>query len=205
VWLAGTDYRDGSALWYALSNPLYSRFLPIAEPAFVAMKPLLSVLTRMTLWWEIAFAFMLPFRKLRLVALAFGLFVHGGIFVLMTIEWWGPLMMLSYFAFVPGRALDRLWARQLRSVRARLWDERLQLEYDPTDTAAVRWVAAIATTDAFRLVHVVAAPDRAARLRLTRRGDGVEVPIAALRPVLPIWAAITTRTPPRSVERNPVA
>jgi hypothetical protein len=192
----GTDYHDGTALGYALANPVYSRFHGIAAPLFVAMAPVLALLTHITLWWELAFAFMLPFRRLRTVALVIGLFVHGGIFVLMTIEWWGPLMILSYLAFVPGRALDRVWMRQVRQARRARWPDRLRLEFDPGNPDVVRWVAAIATTDCFRLVHVVPAPDLASRWRLTRRADGAAADTAALRRVLPLWARLTVRDAP---------
>jgi hypothetical protein len=189
----GTDYHAGTALGYALANPVFSRFHSFAAPLFRALAPVLAVLTKITLWWELAFAFMLPWRRLRIVALVVGLFVHGGIFVLMDIEWWGPLMMLSYFAFVPGRALDRIWARQVRQARATRWPDRLLLEFDPADAVVVRSAAAIATSDAFRLVRVVPSPGLETRWRLTRRADGTPADSAALHRVLPLWARFIVR------------
>lgn len=195
----GHDYGDGTALWYALDNPVYSRFWPWAQPLFAALAPLLAALTVVTLYWELAFAFMVPFRRLRPLALGTGLFVHGGIFVLMMIEWWGPLMMLSYFAFVRGRTLDRIWAKQLRSARAQRWDARLRLSYDPGDAALVRWVAALVSVDLFRLIEVV--PDESGRWRLQRRSDGAVIEPDAvpgvLRRALPVFAIVRgSPTPP---------
>ncbi len=193
--LHGTDYADGSALSLALANPTFSRFA-FAAPLYLAIAPALSLLTRITLYWEVAFAFMVPFRRLRPVALGIGLFVHGGIFALMTIEWWGPLMMIGYLSFVPGRALDRLWVRQLRSVRARRWPQRLRLEYVPSDGAVVRWVADIVRADAFRLVHAVPVEALAGGWRVLH-ADGTVADAQTLRRALPLWAFVIARARPR--------
>ena len=65
----GVDYHAGLALWYALVNPVHSRFYPLAVPLYQAVFPVLKVATIITLWWELAFAFMVPFRRLRWLAL----------------------------------------------------------------------------------------------------------------------------------------
>ncbi len=187
----GTDYHDGTALWHALSNPVYSRWLDVAEPLYAAGGSVLAALTVMTLWWELAFAFMVPFRRLRPIALGLGVFVHGGIFVLMDIEWWGPLMLLSYLAFVDPRRLHGLWLRQVRETRERWWDRRMTLTFDPADTTARGFADRVAALDVYGLVQLRPDPTQEGR-RLVRRHDGYEVPVAehagSIGAVLPRWA-----------------
>lgn len=152
----GSDYHEGTALWFALANPTYSRFYVLAEPVLSSVAPVLAVLTLMTLWWELAFAFMVPFRLSRRVALSIGIFVHGGIFVAMQIQFWGPLMLLSYLGFVSGRGIHRLWIRHLRETRDKRWDQRLVLRYNPQNTAADALAARVRALDSFGLIRCVA-------------------------------------------------
>lgn len=194
----GTDYHEGTALWHALANPVYSRWLDVAEPLYAAGASVLAALTVMTLWWELAFAFMVPFRRLRPVALGIGVFVHGGIFVLMDIEWWGPLMLLSYLAFIDPRRVHKLWLRHVRETRERWWDRRLTLTFDPGDAEAKDFAERVAALDAYGLVRRVADADRDGR-RLVRRHDVYEVPasehLASIAAVLPRWARPWLRRP----------
>jgi hypothetical protein len=98
----GTDYSDGSALWYALGNPTFSRFYPFAMPLFEVITGPLVIMSKLTLWWELAFAFLVPFRRLRPWVLGYGVVVHGGIWVMLKIEFWGPIMLISYLALIKG-------------------------------------------------------------------------------------------------------
>ncbi|MBV1857235.1 MAG: HTTM domain-containing protein [Nannocystaceae bacterium] len=154
----GSDFHEGTALWFALANPTYSRFYVVAEPALSSVAPVLAVLTLVTLWWELAFAFMLPLRSTRRVALVVGLFVHGGIFVAMQIQFWGPLMLLSYLSFVSGRGVHRLWIRHVRETRDKRWPHRIVLRYDPTQTAGETLAARLQALDSFGLIRCV--PER---------------------------------------------
>ncbi len=182
----GTDYHEGTALWLAVANPTYSRFFGL-EPLYAAIAPLLAIGTRITLWWEMALPFMLPFRPTRIVALGFGVIVHGAIFVLLDIEWWGPLMITSYLAFVDARPIHRLWLSQVRAVRTRRWDDRLCFEVADEDAAARRLATAAAAIDPFGLIAVRRA-DGASRLVRRSSGDVVarEAWRAELAAVLPM-------------------
>ncbi len=151
----GADYHEGTALWFALANPTYSRFYLVAEPVLSSVAPVLAVLTLVTLWWELAFAFMMPFRLGRRVALSIGLFVHGGILVAMQIQFWGPLMLLSYLSFVSGRSIHRFWIRHLRETRDKRWSQRLVLRFDPGDGSAESLAARLQALDSFGLIRCV--------------------------------------------------
>lgn len=154
----GSDYHEGTALWFALANPTYSRFYVIAEPVLSSSAPLLAVLTIVTLWWELAFAFMMPLRVTRRAALGMGLFVHGGIFVAMQIQFWGPLMLLSYLSFASGRGVHRFWIRHVRETRDKRWPQRLVLRYDPAEAVAESLAARLRALDSFGLIRCVPEP-----------------------------------------------
>jgi hypothetical protein len=187
----GVDYEEGLALWYALVNPVHSRFYPAAVPLYEAVFPVLKIATVITLWWELAFAFMVPFRRLRTVALLTGLVVHGGIYFLLEIEWWGPLMMMSYLAFVSGRSLHRLGLRAIRDLRSTRWKNRLRLLYDPADARALELATRIATFDPMRMVALEAAPGIDGGTELSRREDGSAVAPEGMRQALRAAVPIT--------------
>lgn len=176
----GTDYHEGTALWLAVANPTYSRFF-VLEPLYAALYPFLVLGTKITLYWEMALPFMVPFRRTRIVALGFGVMVHGAIFLLLDIEWWGPIMITSYLAFIEPRPLHRLWLGQLRAVRSRRWDERLRFEVATGDEDARRLARAACAIDPYGLVSVVEAPHES---RLVRRSSGDEVERDAWRPAV---------------------
>lgn len=152
----GVDYHEGVTLWYALVNPIVSRFYPWAYSIYIALYPMFKVATIATLWWEIALPWMLPFRRLRVIALAMGVVVHGGIAVLLQIGWWGPLMLVSYLAFLSGRPFERVHLLQIRQRRAQVpRSERATIEYDPNELRAAELVARVVAVDHARLVRVV--------------------------------------------------
>jgi len=183
----GSDYHEGTALWFALANPTYSRFYPVAEPVLSSVAPVLAFLTLVTLWWELAFAFMMPLRVSRRVALGIGVFVHGGIFVAMQIQFWGPLMLLSYLGFVSGRGVHRLWIRHVRETRDKRWSRRLVLRFDPAQAVDEALVCRLQALDSFGLIRCV--PERGVESSWTlASGDAVpESEVAArVRRVLPL-------------------
>ncbi len=186
----GTDYHEGTALWYALANPTYSRFDPLLEPVFATAAPVLALLTIVTLWWELAFAFMVLFRRSRTLALGIGVFVHGGIFVALQIQFWGPLMLLSYFSFISGRSVHRLWLRHVRETRDKRWNQRITFAYDPDAPLQAALARRVAALDAFGLVRRTPRHGETPRWF---RGDtretiaDAEVP-SAVRALLPIAA-----------------
>jgi hypothetical protein len=151
----GIDYHDGSALWYGLVNPATSRLYPWGFPLYRAIYPVLELSTFFTLWWELLFPFMVPFRRLRPIALWGGVFVHGGIAVFMQVGWWAPIMLLSYLAFVSGRPFARVRLANLRQRRTQVARaQRVELSYDEGDARAVQLAARIAAIDDARLIRL---------------------------------------------------
>ena len=108
-------WRNGSAVHYVLETNVYHRF-PVLLPA--TFDWVIPVLTYGTLFWELAFAFLLLFGPTRRVAIALGILLHVG--MLLTIEI-GPfhwVMLASYLAFLDPRTVST-FALQLRNQEPR--------------------------------------------------------------------------------------
>lgn len=150
----GHNWHEGTALWYGLVNPMYSRFNPAGEPLADALVPLLTVMTWITLYWEFAFPVLVPFRWGRRIALGFGVLIHGGIAVFLDIQWWGPVMLIGYLAFVPARRLLAMELRLLRWGRARMSSRAVRLTFDPGRERDLQRAAWIGAADRFGLVRL---------------------------------------------------
>jgi hypothetical protein len=120
----GTTWRvDGTALYYALSNP-YNRHFAISQVLAAVQPWVLRPMTFATLAWEIAFG---PFvalhwlrgalgrprwlPDLRLLFLGFGIAVHIGIQLMMYVAFFSPLAIASYLAFLRPDEARRALAR----------------------------------------------------------------------------------------------
>lgn len=181
----GVDYYEGTTLWYAVVNPVTSRFHPWAYPIYGATYPILQAATIVTLWWEVAMPWMLLVRPLRTIGLWIGVVVHGGIAVLLQIGWWGPLMLVSYLSFFTGRPFERLRVALVRRRRARVpRAERATFEYDTNDAPAAEVAARIATSDGARLVRLVPSRGQATLVVGERRVASRTEAIAVLRRLL---------------------
>jgi hypothetical protein len=90
-------WRDGSAMHYVMNNLIFRRF-PIDPPTWV--DPLLTLLTYVTLAWELAFPFMLFNRYTRRAVLLLGLVMHVGMWSVMEIGPFSWVMISSYVAFI---------------------------------------------------------------------------------------------------------
>jgi vitamin K-dependent gamma-carboxylase-like protein len=90
-------WRDGSAMHYVMNNLIFRRF-PIDPPAWI--DPVLTLVTYMTLAWELAFPFMLFNRHTRRAILLLGLAMHIGMWSVMEIGPFSWVMIASYVAFV---------------------------------------------------------------------------------------------------------
>lgn len=96
-------WRDGSAVHYVLETNVYHRF-PALLPA--TLDWVIPVLTYGTLFWELAFAFLVLFRPTRRLVIVLGILLHVG--MLLTIEI-GPfhwVMLASYLAFLDPRTVS---------------------------------------------------------------------------------------------------
>ena len=118
--LGGPTWRDGSTIHYVLNLNTYQRF-PGTLP--VALDPLLTLGTYLTLFWELTFGFMLLNRWTRRVALLFGVALHVGLWVSMELGTFSWVILASYIAFVDPQTVSNLWARLRFSSRSRQSDE----------------------------------------------------------------------------------
>ncbi len=111
----GSQWWAGTALTYALAAPHFQR-LPALSDALarsgVAQLGFM-VATWLTLAWEAAFPVLVWFRRSRPLMLWAGVFVHGGIFLLMTVGSFSPASLWAYLAFVNHRWLGDLVRRVL--------------------------------------------------------------------------------------------
>jgi hypothetical protein len=95
--MKGTRWWDGSALWDVLSIGNMQRF----DLSFVAHVPfLLAASVYVVLIWEIYFPALIWLRRFRLPMLAFGVFMHIGIYLFMNLPSFGFMMMALYLLFL---------------------------------------------------------------------------------------------------------
>lgn len=117
---------QGTAIYYSLVNP-YNRHFDLG-PMLAALQPyVLRPATWAVLVWEVAFGgFVLlhwlreRWRKipdLRWLFLGFGVLMHTGIQVMLYVEWFTPLTLASYFAFLRPDEAKRLVQRLTRRRR----------------------------------------------------------------------------------------
>lgn len=112
----GSAWVDGHALAWAWRAGDVAR-LPL--PMFVYDSLLWSaVLSYVTIIGELALAILLWNRRARPYVVAFGLLLHLGIEVTMTVGFFGLTICAMYLAFVEPRTAER-WMGRLRSLRQR--------------------------------------------------------------------------------------
>lgn len=108
--LTGDQWRQGSALYYVLSNNSYARF-PMPPPAY-AMS-ILTMGTYGTVLWEIAFPALVLFRRTRPLALLAGVVLHLGMWVTMELGPFPWVMLAGYVSFLEPGTLKSLVTRIL--------------------------------------------------------------------------------------------
>ena len=107
--LFGPVWRDGSGVFYALSNNVFHR-APVAIP--VEATTLLAAATYATLLFELAFPVLLLTRPTRRFALAVGVMLHIGLWLTLELGLFSWLMVASYLAFLDPHSVPRFkWAR----------------------------------------------------------------------------------------------
>lgn len=101
--LKGSRWWDGSALWDVLSIGNMQRF----DLSFVSHFPiLLAGAVYVLLLWELYFSALIWVPRLRLPMLAFGVFLHIGIFVFMNLPCFGFMMISMYLLFLKGEEVE---------------------------------------------------------------------------------------------------
>jgi hypothetical protein len=120
-------WSDGSAVHYVLESNVYRRFPYELPVSFDALVPLL---TYGTLFWELAFAPLVLFKRTRPVALAAGVLLHLGMLLTIEIGPFHVVMLASYLAFLDPRTVPTL--------PKRLWDRKRDHSLAGADIRAVR-------------------------------------------------------------------
>lgn len=114
---------DGTAIYFSLVSP-YNRHFDLTYPLAVLQPYVLRPITWVVLVWEVGFAGFVAthwlrerWRRipdLRWLFLGFGVAMHVGIQAMMYVEWFTPLTLASYLAFLRPEEARRLVARLLR-------------------------------------------------------------------------------------------
>jgi hypothetical protein len=115
------QWRDGTAVHYAVSSNLFHR-LPAAIPP--SLEPVATAATYLTLVWEIAFGVMLLHPWTRRIALIIGIALHVGMGLVMELGTFSLVMLASYVAFLNPERLSLHWITALRRAK-RAATERL--------------------------------------------------------------------------------
>lgn len=116
--LMGGVWRDGSAVHYTTTQNVYGRIFN-AHPPPVGLDWIFTLLTYLTLAWELAFPFLLWNRMTRRLALLVGIGMHLGVWATMEVGPFSWMMLASYLAFIEPDRVPQVLARVLRPDRAR--------------------------------------------------------------------------------------
>jgi len=108
---SGSLWVQGTAAYYAMNNPIFSRF----SMEWLNQAPfLVNVLTWGTVFIELSVPFLLWFRKTRLLAIALVIMLQLGIFVTMNIGTFQLLSIAVVLIFLEKSDIEnaRLWLRK---------------------------------------------------------------------------------------------
>lgn len=95
--VVGPAWWDGSALPLALGDHTFSR---LGAPDWTWAQPFFAIGGIAIAWWELLFAALMVNKRTRVPALWFGVAMHAGIFVTMSIGIFSVIMIGGYAAFL---------------------------------------------------------------------------------------------------------
>ena len=102
--LEGANWQAGTAVWWAVANLEYQSI----NMTWLARWPLLvSLLTHLTVFWEISYCFLIWNRYTRPLVLWMAFFVHGGIAAAMGLMTFGLAMIIANAAFLSPSTVRR--------------------------------------------------------------------------------------------------
>lgn len=94
----GWMWWDGSAMWFSAASYEYQSL----DLTWIGRLPTLgSILTHMTLFWEITYAALVWPKSTRPIVLAIAFFVHAGIGLFLGMITFGTMMIVANLAFLP--------------------------------------------------------------------------------------------------------
>lgn len=101
----GTSWWDGTAIWYAVANYEYQSW----DLTWLGRYPrIASLLTNLTLLWEVSYIALVWPRLTRPIVLAVAVAVHGGIAAFLGMITFGSMMIVANLVFVPPAMIARL-------------------------------------------------------------------------------------------------
>lgn len=114
--LMGPTWWDGSAMWFALGNYEYQSL----DMTWLSNWPrTISVLSHVTIFWEISYCMLIWSRRWRPVMLILAVPLHMGIAVCLGMVTFGLVMLIGNLAFIPPWLVRRVLEGQGRAGQAR--------------------------------------------------------------------------------------
>lgn len=110
--LQGELWLNGTAVYYTMRVSDFmatSLNIPLTENHYFVV-----LSTYFTLFWEMAFPFLIWFRQTKFYILFFGVLLHLGIWIFMRIDNFSWIMMSSYFIFITDQEYRRLYEAIMR-------------------------------------------------------------------------------------------
>jgi len=102
----GESWWDGTAVWYAIGNYEYQSI----DMTWLGAYPrLISLLSNVTLFWEVLFCALIWPRLTRPIVLAIAIAVHGGIALFLGMATFGLMMIAANMIFVEPNWLIQWW------------------------------------------------------------------------------------------------
>ncbi len=112
--LRGSDWWDGDAIWYAMTDYEFNA-LPLGF--FAANMWLVNALTYGSLLVELGYAFLVWDHKTRPIFVVAGIALHIGVAIAMGLVLFAVPMIAGHLAFAPSTWLDRFaWLRRARTI-----------------------------------------------------------------------------------------
>lgn len=113
IWkVQGADWTNGSALYWILSDPRWTRFPTELIVGTTAGQLLLQLSTWGTLVLEFALPPLLFWPRTRRMAVYAGIALHLGIWASMRVGLFTPVVIMSYLAFWDGDLPGTAWLRK---------------------------------------------------------------------------------------------
>jgi len=102
----GTNWRNGTAVYYALNNPNFARFL---MPWLQKVPILVNIMSWGALITELSVPFLLWFARARIIAIAIVIILQLIIFATMSIGTFQIISIISVLIFLEKTEIDAFW------------------------------------------------------------------------------------------------
>ncbi len=105
----GSEWREGSALYYALSLDVFMPFPALSQFAW-QLTPVVMILSWLSIWVQILFPVLLPWRYTRYAALAILMGMHFGIGLFLSLWSFSIAMIALDLLFIRDSSWRSAWA-----------------------------------------------------------------------------------------------